>query len=381
MENMNIEKKILIYEPQWSGHHSEYVDNLWKYFIKNPPVKEEIYLGINNKTIELLDLQNRQIPNVTIVPVTESPKNLISNRYRRLTDVRKIVKKYKIQNIILLMANPYFLSLALYPYKCNIKGIIFNPFNPHCETYSFAKRLLYEFLYCRISRRKFTESLFVLNDSNICSYLNKRYHTDKYKYLPDPIPFYEKENFPLDIDGIKKKRKIALHFGALSERKGTLLILDSIALLSPEIQSKMSFFFIGSSSEIINNKIVSKIKSLEQEFPEVSIYYHPAFVSSGQMEFFYESSDLILMPYLSNNMSSGVLGHATKHFKYLIGGEGLLGDIILKYQLGASIKVSAENIANSITEFIIKDCEYSRENAEIFVSGHSIDSFVQTLIH
>jgi hypothetical protein len=377
---MKSTKKTLIYDPYYTGHHSEYINNLWVSFKQNPPVNK-IYLAIHPKVVDILKYDiDVTILNVELIILHVSKKHsLFSKYFSQLFEINKIVKENNIENVILLILNPLFVYLAFGHYQFNISGIVFNPFTPHYESYSVFQRLYKQILYFVASKREKIQSLFILNDKKTCEYLNKHFHTDKFRYLPDPIPFYVIEDLPKEIAEIKKHRKIALHFGAMSNRKGTLLILDVIKLLPQEILSQISFFFVGKPCSIIFDEILKeKIRKLQNRFPELNIYYHPFFVSNGQMEAYYEFSDFVLMPYLSNNMSSGVMGHAAKYNKPVIVGRGLLGNLVDEYHLGESIDLSEENLANSLLQMIINN---KLIDGNVFIEKHSVLSFVTKLIY
>ena len=39
---MNYKKNILIYEPADTGHHPEFINNLWTYLKNSPPIDKKI---------------------------------------------------------------------------------------------------------------------------------------------------------------------------------------------------------------------------------------------------------------------------------------------------------------------------------------------------
>jgi len=95
------------------------------------------------------------------------------------------------------------------------------------------------------------------------------------------------------------------------------------------------------------------------------------------MESYYELSDFVLMPYLSNNMSSGVLGHATKYNKPVVTGKGLLGEIVEEHRLGISINTSIPDLSAAIQNLAISTLSVNNTN---FADSHSITQFCNILI-
>ena len=373
-------KKILIYDSKYVGHHSEYINNILTYLTKYHPINIYIYIAIHPKVVDILDLDKKTIPNVEYIILPEKRKISILTRYfYQLSEIKFIVKERGIEQVVLLYLNPLFISLVLMRYNFSVLGIVFYVYNPNYARYSLFKRLSKEFYYGAVSKQRKIKKIFVLNDKKSCEYLNKHFHTDKFCYLPDPIPYYEIEDLPKEIVEIKQTRKIALHFGVMSERKGTLLILDTIATLPDEIVSKTSFFFVGKPyTEAFEVLLRNKIYQLQTQFSNINIHYNPHFVSSGQMESYYKLSDFVLMPYLTKSSSSGVLGYAAKHQKpVIVTSNGLLGEIVEKYDLGISTEINKENLNNSIQNLILNEKQI---NGSKYVEEHSVDAFVKTLI-
>ncbi|GHU67771.1 hypothetical protein FACS189413_03170 [Bacteroidia bacterium] len=367
--------KILFYDSYFTGHHSEYVNNILTYFSQYPPINQKVYLAIHQKVEEMLDLKNTEIKNIEIVLL---PNDVNEKRFfGKLDVIKQITDKYGINHVILLWINSLMLDLAFGKYRFVVSGIVFYPFNPHYEKYSLFMRIQKEIMYFLVSKRQKIKKLFILNDQKTCIYLNRHFHTHKFQYLPDPIPLYEQEKLPDEIMEITKKRKIILHFGAMSERKGTLLILDTITTLSSDIIAKTSFFFVGKPiNEAFGKLLKDRISQLQTQFLDISIFYNPCFVSVGQMESYYELSNFVLMPYLSNNMSSGVLGHAAKHNKPVITGKGLLGELVKQYHLGIAIEPCTKSLKYAISTMLTK---HPNNQDTKYVDEHTCGVFVETL--
>ncbi|GHT43399.1 hypothetical protein FACS189438_0490 [Bacteroidia bacterium] len=333
---------------------------------------------MNSKISAILDLKNRPISNVEYIFLSENT----AKSFKQLAELKTIVKKYDIQHVISLVINPLLPSLAIRRYNFSISGIVFNPYNPNYEKYSFFKRILKEIYYRLVSRKKNVTKLFVLNDRKSCEWLNRHFRINKFCYLPDPVSFYEKETLTPEVLEIKKMRKIALHFGVMSERKGTLLILDAIGLLPQKILSRLTFFFVGKPDNDEFEKLIEyKIMDLRSKQSEVSIYYCPCFVSNGQMESYYETADFVLMPYLSNNMSSGVLGYAAKHNKPVITGRGLLGEIVEEYGLGLSIQSDINDLKNAIEQLVYNKTNFIRTKGKDYIIDHNINKFNEQIMN
>jgi len=368
---MNYKKNILIYEPADTGHHPEFINNLWTYLKNSPPIDKKILFAIHPKIVELYNLESTKIQNVEII--------LVLKYYSNFSEIKNLANRLLATDVIIMTLNPLFMSLAFDRFKFNITGIVFNPFNTNYENYSIYKRFYKELLYLIVSRRNRIKRIFILNDLRSAVFLNNRYKVNKYMYLPDPIPFYKKEKLPSSIILLIKKRTTILHFGTMSDRKGTQIILDSIELLPPEYMKDLAFLFIGKPcNKNFKDKINEKILLYKKIYPSINIYYYSDFVSVGMMEAYFEISDLVLIPYISNNMSSGVLGHAVKYNKPIVSGKGLLGEIVCDNNLGFSINVSKNAIRDVIVEFL----KYGKViNGESYVNEHSIENFSKIILN
>jgi glycosyltransferase involved in cell wall biosynthesis len=196
-------------------------------------------------------------------------------------------------------------------------------------------------------------NVFLLNDETE-RYFNNLYKTNKFKYLPDP--FMKIEHIPMDLRtklSIPSDAEIFLHFGGLSERKGTIELLEAISLLTKEEAANKFFIFAGKISSSIKSRfydIYDKVKDNHH------IILLDEFCSFELLHDLCYTSNYIVTPNKLSAISSGVLGYAAYFGKPVIGpNTGIMGRLIRKYRLGIPlISISPQLIKDAICEI----CSY-----------------------
>ena len=191
--------------------------------------------------------------------------------------------------------------------------------------------------------------------------------------MPDPYNkiTYEGNNLR-DNFHISDSDIVFLHFGAMTNRKGTLEILDAISLLSEEERKSKVFIFAGKIGNPIYEKFYEKVNILKNT---CRIIIEEGFCSNELLVDLCVTSDCILCPYKNTNLSSGVLAYAATYKKQVIGpSDGLIGKIIRKYNLGTRLsEISAVAIKHAICN--VKRYEI-KTNYEKYIK---VEDFVNTI--
>lgn len=370
--NQCIKKRILIFEPYASGHREEYINNILS--IIRFDNRNEYLFALNKLLIQKVGYKYQKVKFIEIKePDKLSKWQKASQEYEVLL---KIFKKYSFDKVIFLDYYTFILASLFKSYGFDISGILYKPFNPK-ERNSILFRFSKDIQYFLMARRKRIESIFLLNNLEVTNILNKRYFTNKFKLLVDPVVYYT----PYNINPYSEKNKIVfLHFGSLDERKGVFSIFEACYFLQPEIYKKILFAFVGKPSIDYKDRIEDGIEKLKINLPDLSIYYNPEFVSNEAMEDYFQFSDCILIPYKYTTMSSGILGHAAKWNKYIIASNGLIGNIVNTYKLGISITPTPIEISKAITCFVMKNPKIEIEDSSKYVKDHSVTQFVKELV-
>lgn len=189
--------------------------------------------------------------------------------------------------------------------------------------------------YCTMARSHSMGSVFILNDPTSAGQLNKIYRTDRFRLLPDPVP----EVNPSDLQnlrselGVDSKAKVFLHFGALTERKGTLVILRSLLLMSSEELADKVYIFAGRVSDGMRDAFYNLVEKAGERGGKIIV--KDEFVDYSTLNSLCHTADVILAPYLLTDLSSGVIGYGAAFHRPVVGpAAGLIGELISTNGLG-----------------------------------------------
>lgn len=258
------------------------------------------------------------------------------------------------------------------PNKVKVRGIVYRIYLYGKKNFRYR---IENFCYWLMAKSKVMDKIFILNDQNSADCLNNIHKTDKFTFLPDPVPEVDKsklENIRSLYD-IPIRNKVFLHFGGLTKRKGTLEILKAIDLCDKEMLKDKTFIFAGRIYDDMSEDFY-KLKNAVIQKTQILVF--DEFCS---YEFLYKlcySSDVILMPYQQTNLSSGVLGYAAVFSKPVVGPKGgLIGSLIDSYQMGYCLpEISSNALAESfvINNNVISSYDYEKRN--------SLDKFIDSIL-
>jgi glycosyltransferase involved in cell wall biosynthesis len=385
---------ILFFDIFISGHHLEYINHIVDYLVENKQTKNSYFFIVHQNFIaENKHIYNKveHLKNIDFIEIdTKFLKNLnVSNRFIRSLNNFNVVNKYaqdlKIDICYLLHMNVFQLALGLRKPTYKIRGILFMQFtnmkiNSLKQYYYYLRRYL-PILLCK--NNKNIDSIFLLNDKESCVKLNNRFKKNNvFKFLPDPIPNIVPENITslTSYYNVEADTVSFLHFGTISERKGIIEIINSTKLIDKQLQKKITILIVGKSSNPnLEKKIVNNINEVKKS-TLVNIIWENKFVSEQKMTTLFKLCDYVLMPYKNPEASSGVLGHAIKASRPVIGpSTGLIGDLIHRYELGLRIEnISASSIAEAIDNY--EDILFNPLKSSIFLRNNTPDNFAKTLL-
>jgi len=384
--------RVLFFDFDYSGHHSEYIKHLMDYLASNERFERCIFV-INPDfpmKFPLLLQKAEDIERIKVVLMTRKEFHLgkkgggINRSLFAYWILKKYAKKFDVNRVILLHFNVFQLSLGLFRPSYEIEGILFLQFY-HLNKRTLKEKLKYYRKYWItwfFLQNHQVKKVFILNDLKAVKYLNDNFKTTVFQMLPDPVKLLSPHpTFSLRAEyRINTERIIYLHFGSLYKGKGTLNILDSFDYLDDETLSKIAVFLVGKASDSMDSLIKSKILLIKQEKNNVCLIYRNEFIPDSLMKSFFDQSDFVLIPYKNIETSSGVFGHAMASGKPVIGPkQGLLGELIEENQWGISLEtVSPESIARGIKNSInFSVNEYLKKE---YLDSHSPRQFAQNLL-
>lgn len=377
-----------------TGHHLEYLAHILNFKQKN----SDVIFIVNPTFKSVFERKYYKLPEEVKSRIFEiSPnefdringKNLYLNSINQFRLIKSYHQKIGFDYLIALNFNKLFLAVPLsFKFNFKIRGIIFGLQYPRIKANSvaaFFKKLRKKVTFSLIISKKQIDKLFILNDQKTVGYLNDAHKAAKFVTLPDPVFLIEPEKeFDLrSFYQIEKNKKIFLLIGSISKRKGAHILLDALINNNYTSYSNSVFLFCGKFDAGFKSYVKSKIQLLP---PDVKVVLDDTFFHINRMYSIISQSDIILLPYLNPENSSGIIGHAIRAGKIIIGPQtSLLGEILDAYPLGQTSKINDKEIAAKI------DAAYSlkHENStlkevsdfiESYLFTNSPASFVKTLI-
>lgn len=362
--------RYLVFDSKIEGHHLEYIHHLYD---KARTMRNDDFIFYLNDKFRLVrdKMEWKDAPNVRFVYLSDEDQrnadnaNLLVAAWHQSIMVRRITKREGIDRIWLIMFMHLmpFLPILL-SNKTKIMGIVYRIFFYDKKKMKGVRLWLEKLRYRIFVKNKSVERILILNDQYAVDELNQMYKTDKFYFLPDPVPNIDMKKVK-DVRselGIKHADKVFLHFGGLDPRKGTLEILDAIALMTEDELVGKVFVFAGRVFKSMHDEFYGKYEILKNK---AKILVFDEFCSYDFLNDLCYSCDCILIPYKNPNQSSGVIGYASLFQKPVIGpSQGLLGRLIKEYKLGVTIdyisdidikKALMTNIMGIKNEYILKN--------------------------
>lgn len=351
--------KSLFFDSSISGHHLEYIHNLYmgmkekqdKHFVFVVPDfnsrDQNKYIWPNADNIEFDFISGDEM-------LAISHKNFLASAWNLSKLVRRKAKEHQVDAVCLisLMSCMPFLPFII-SRTVRLSGIVYNIFLYNWKESNVLRRLINIFLYSVFAWSKSISKVFLLNDKSAACYLNRKYKTNKFEFLVDPIssvPLVNKNREWIFLKyNVPLKNKVFLHPGGMLSYKGTIEILKAIELLPNEYCKSLTFIFAGRITEEIRNEFY---EIYEQVKNKVQIIIIEGFLSYEYLADLFLLSDYVLIPYKVKSQSSGIVGHAAFYKKpVVVANRGIIGKIVKKNRLGFLLEApSAEYIKRFLME-------------------------------
>lgn len=386
--------KKLFFDLSITGHHSEYIghlidylydvklDDTMYYFVLHPEFSRyfpEIYKKAERiKNVYWIQIKYKEYQRTKKLGATFSSffEFRIANSY---------AKKLKVDNVCFMNFHVIKYAGMVYTTRYDISSILFLSFyrlrrDSYKQMFEYYKRYFIIKISIRNSKLK---KIFVLNDVENVGFMNNQFDTSQFNMLPDPIPKLEPI---IDFDifkyyNISRDRKIFLHIGALSNRKGTFEVINAAKHITSDYQKNVSILIVGKANNPFEKKLYqSEIVKMKKQ-TDVEIIWDNNFVQNNLMKSLFDNCDAVLLPYKNAEFSSGILGHAAMANKTVIAtGQGLIKELVVKYKLGLLLNEPNQvNIAIKVIEFM-EELSQPNNNSKEFVNTHSPKIFSKILL-
>lgn len=333
--------KILVCDTSITGHHLEYLHHLFQMAVNHPEhdyvfVVPKSFLHIKNKmewemssNVVFDYVEDNQIPNSG-----NDVFSLLLFSLKICLLIRRYSQKHKAKFVFSNSIMNYVPFAILFLRNVRISGIVYKIFIHNYSQMSLRQKIMNKSKYAVMSWSGVFSKILLLNDYESAQILNQLFHTQKFMGLPDPfvpLPLDDIEDFR-KRNNIPSEKKIFVHFGGLTERKGTIDILESLNLLSESELEDFYFVFAGKVYDSIREKFYDLV---EKNRKRVGIYVKDEFCEFSFLASICHSCDAIICPYHETDLSSGMLGYASQFGKPVIAPKkGLIGKLVKESGLG-----------------------------------------------
>lgn len=380
---MKQKRTVLVFDQSIIGHHLEYIHHLYEMALSDENKFYVFAIPSSFKTLRS-NLLWKECQHISFYYLEDEylaeidRKRRLQASFQRCILLRKVIKEVCANDVFLISLMSFLPFLPfLISNKIKLSGIIYRIYLYEWNSLSFKKKVLDVFKYTLLSRFTVFNTIYILNDSSAVAWLNRSNSVPKFRYLPDPYLSLKVESLQYSKEdlGIETNKKVILHFGALSERKGSLNILKAIELMDEDTLRKYCFVFAG----IVDNDIKTSFYQLYNIVKEkTQIVVFDKFCEYQFLGQLCLVSDIMLVPYTMSAQSSGVIAYAAQFNKLVIGPEsGLLGKMIRKYKLGLTLsRLDGKGIAR-----VLSNTEIFKISGEKYLSKHTISEFQKTIFN
>jgi glycosyltransferase involved in cell wall biosynthesis len=386
-----------------SGHHSQYLNYLIKYWYEQELSKPLVLVtspDFFKKHILADEFTNYCLrKNVWFVEVSPDEYSQWQNKknFSRMLHEWNIYCKYasllNAEHCLLMYFDSLQLSVVLgQKSPCLFSGIYFRPsfhyhqFEGYNHSFSdFLWHLRKRILLGRVLKNPQLKTLFCLDEFAV-EYMQYSRVTSKLTYLPDPIDLSKAKNNGSDRVRsqfeIEQGRTIFLCFGDSGERKGIKQVLQAVELLSSNYCKKICLVVAG-VNEIRTQDTGESIKQITSKLP-IQIIVQYQFIPPAEVSEYFDLADVVLVPYQRHIGMSGVLLHAALANKPVLSSNyGLIGKVVQENCLGIAVDTeSPQQIANALVQFIDEypSTFINKSDMANFVKKHDSQYFSKILV-
>jgi glycosyltransferase involved in cell wall biosynthesis len=394
---------LLIFDPHVEGHHLEYIGHLVRHAANGHSSLEThfvVHPQFEDHAPELSRLVEKHQSQLWLHPIEKHEYEAIKTSYTfaRVLSTWNVAEKYsrkvEASHCVFLELNLLQPVLGLprarnVPFK--ISGTLFFPY---CRIEPSSSSL---FGQVRTSLERFRKygqvrwmlsnprvhSLFVLNDKEAAQELNAMHDTSAFSALPDPVLSSvgsEGAEPPFTTDGASTH---FLFFGSMRGHKGVRKLVQATQQLSEEVARRTALHVLGKTRSDLAGELSPLLDDLRRAQPHLQVQHQDRFLEYEELESALDHCDVVLVPYQRTEGSSGVIGHAAKHGKPVIGPRtGLMGALIREYDLGVTVNCTSPSaIAEAMRRCVAESATFSETRGmKQYVEERTPEQFARTLL-
>lgn len=390
-------RDLLVLEPDGDGHAEEWLQHLLLHLGKQSEV-ERIWLAVPP---DLHDRLTDQLPvhlrhRIGLLALTPAELRMCTHRRLVISGMARwwVMRRYltrtgaEIGYFLSLDHLSLPLGLGLGAGRRRLSGILFRP-SVHYHALGdyrpdFGEKLRdwrKATLYRGMLRNPAVESVLTL-DPFFADYAVVHYpQGDKVSVVSDPaFPIAGvAANDDLLPVAVPQDRIMLLLFGALTERKGVLNLLDSMKMISPAVAARIAVVIAGKVASEIRRDLSLRQARLRREQPDLWLHVEDRWLNSPEITALVRRCDIVLAPYQRFVGSSGVLLWAARAGKPLLTQDyGLLGRLVRDHHLGLTVDATdPRKLADGISDMVRRGPLRFIDTASAadFVSHHTPEMF------
>ena len=390
-------RDLLVLEPDGDGHAEEWLRHLLVHLGRQSQI-ERIWLAI---PATLRDRLSNQLPphlrhRIGLLALTPTELRYCTHRRLAISGMARwwVMRRYLIRTGAEI---GYFLSLdhlslplglGLGAGGRRLGGILFRPSVHYHEIGDYKPSLAEKLrdwrkavLYRGMLRNRAVDTVLTL-DPFFAEFAMDHYPGgEKVGVVPDPA--FPAATIPANDDrtpaGLPQDRHVLLLFGALTERKGVLHLLEALRQLPSSVDGKIAVVIAGRVASDISARFAEKEAAVRREKPGLWLKVENRWLSSAEIATLVQRCDIVLAPYQRFVGSSGVLLWAAHAGKPLLTQDyGLLGRLVRDHGLGIAVDTgNANDLAAAITGMVTQNPQtlVDTKAAAAFVSQRTPETF------
>jgi len=402
----NCDRKIMLFDLKTSGHHANYIRHLARYWGDNrlsgsldivvSPQFEQQHQGV----VALADQYPQSNIKFVVISaqesaVIEASKTALDRVLRNLREWQLLCKYaalLKVEHCMVMYLDTCEipLTLGLKP-PCSISGIYFRPtfhYSTFAHHQSSRKEWLQQwrerlFVHQTLHNPKL-HTLFCL-DPLVDQTIKQIYPNARAIPLADPVEIPNLNSLQpqtlREKHSISPDRTVFLLFGSIDGRKGIYQLLESLKNLPSEVCQQLCILVVGQANVSERTAICSQIELVSQAQP-VQIITHFEFVTEQEVQSYFQLADVVLALYQRHVGMSGILLLAAAAQKPALSTNyGLMGELVLRYQLGLAVdSTNLEAIAQGLTQILDNPKAFHNpEKMKLFAAEHVVNRFAETV--
>jgi glycosyltransferase involved in cell wall biosynthesis len=173
-------------------------------------------------------------------------------------------------------------------------------------------------------------------------------------------------------------------FGALSERKGILCLLEALRLIPAAAAAGIAVVIAGRVAPEIRPAVQTALARLRRRQPDLWLHLEDRWLEDGEIAALVQASDVVLAPYQRFVGSSGVLLWAAQAgVPVLTQDYGLIARLVRDHRLGVTADVTDPRILARAIYAMATDGAgeaFDPAMARAFVATHSPASFAAAIL-